>query len=141
MKGRANTMGKLVKRSEKTEYPGEEGADGKSSDTVPDEKHNDAAFGDGALFPGDFRMKDVGKNSGEGVRYHGIYPEKLIVIKNNASECSVDDKVKESEDNADDGEFTNTLGGLAGFGLFGLIRFGFAHATIISYGQNRSFLV
>ncbi len=42
----------------------EKGADKKGGGEVPDEEFVDGSFGEGAFFPSDFRMKEVGKDGG-----------------------------------------------------------------------------
>ena len=64
----ADAVREFVNWSDKTEKPSEKRADGDGSDTIPEEKHYYATFGDGAFFPGDFGMEDVGENGGESVR-------------------------------------------------------------------------
>lgn len=68
----ANLMSELINWSDETEKPGEKWADGESGDAIPEKEHDDAALGDGTFFPGDFGMKNVGKNSGESVRNDAI---------------------------------------------------------------------
>lgn len=65
-------VGEFIDGRDEAEEPGEERTDGKSSNAVPEEKHDDTAFGDGAFFPGDFRMEKISKNGGKSVRNDAV---------------------------------------------------------------------
>lgn len=108
VKIRAEIVGKFVKWCDEAKKPSKKWADGDGGDTVPNEEHNNTALGDGALFPGDFRMENIGENGGEGIGDDTIKPKKLVVIKNYTSEKSVNSKVEECQNNANDSEFADT---------------------------------
>ena len=80
-----NAEYEFVNMSDEAKEPSKEWANNKTGDSVPDEKHQNAMVGDGALFPGNFGMKDIGQNSGKGVRNDSVEPKQLIGIKNNTS--------------------------------------------------------
>ena len=108
MKIRADIVDEFVKWRDEAEEPSEERADGNGGDTIPDEEHNNTAFGDGAFFPGDFGMENIGENGGEGIGDDAVKPKKLVAIENYTSEKSVNSKIEERQNNADNSEFADT---------------------------------
>ena len=105
---RADIMNKFVKWCDETEKPGKKWADGDGGDAVPNEEHNNTAFGNGALFPGDFGMENIGENGGERVGDDAVKPKELITIENYTSEKSVNSKIEERQNNTDDSELADT---------------------------------
>lgn len=105
---RADIVDEFVKWCDEAKEPGEEGADGDGSDAVPDEEHNNTAFSDGAFFPGDFRMENIGEDGSKRISDDTIKPKKLIAIENYASEKSVNSKIEECQNNTDDSELADT---------------------------------
>lgn len=91
---RADIVDEFVKWCDEAKEPGEEGADGDGGDAVPNEEHNNTALGDEALFPGDFRMKNVSQDGSESIRNNTIEPKKFIAVKNYASEKSINYKIE-----------------------------------------------
>ncbi len=62
--GLKNVEGKIIKWSDKAKELSEKGADKKGGGKVPDKEFVDGSFGEGAFFPSDFRMEEVGKDGG-----------------------------------------------------------------------------
>lgn len=56
-------------------------------------------------------MEEIAEEGREEVRDDRGEPEEFVVIKNHAGEESVYEEVREGEDDADDGEFTDAGGG------------------------------
>lgn len=110
MKIRADIVDEFVKWRDEAKEPGEEWADGDGGDAVPEEEHNNTALGDGALFPGDFGMENIGENGRESIGDDAIEPKKLVTIENYTSKKSIDGKIEECQNNTDNGEFADTNG-------------------------------
>ena len=60
-----NVEGELIEGGDKAEKLGEKWTDSKGQNKVPDEEFIFGELGDGAFFPGDFRVQDVSKKSGD----------------------------------------------------------------------------
>lgn len=65
-------------------------------------------------------MEEIAEEGREEVRDDRGEPKEFVVIKNHAGEESVDEEVREGEDDADDGELTDAGGGF--LFLYGLFR-------------------
>lgn len=66
-------------------------------------------------------MEEIAEEGREEIRNDRGEPEEFVVIKDNAGEKSINEEVREGEDDADDGEFTDAGGGFRFF-LGGLRR-------------------
>ena len=75
MESGEDIVGKFVNWRDEAKKPCKKRANSDSSDAVPKEEHKNAALRNGAFFPGDFRMENVGKDSSEGVRNNTIEPK------------------------------------------------------------------
>lgn len=60
-------------------------------------------------------MEEIAEEGREEVRDDRGEPKEFVVIKNHAGEESVDEEVREGEDDADDGELTDAGGGFRFF--------------------------
>ena len=76
--------------------PSEKWADDGTDDNTPNEKFDDAGFAWITFLPSDFGVKEIGKNGGEDVGDNAVKPKELVGVHNNASEKSVNYKIKES---------------------------------------------
>ena len=54
-------------------------------------------------------MQEVSKESSKNVGDDGIKPEEVVILKDNASEKSINKKIKKRKNNANNGEFASTL--------------------------------
>lgn len=79
----------------------EKRTDENSGGEVPDEKFVDGDFGEGAFFPSDFGMKNVGENGGSESTDEGGKPEKIVIINNKVSEDGIKAEVENGDSNAD----------------------------------------
>jgi len=106
-----DVVGEFVEGGKETEELDESGTDSDSEDGVPDEKTDDGAFGDVSFFPGDFGVGKIGDDNGNRGGDKIGEPKKIIVVDDKISEDGVEAVVEESDKDADDGVFADTLGG------------------------------
>lgn len=108
-------MNKSVDWGDKTKKPSKEGADDESGDAVPEEKHKNTAFSNGAFFPGDFGVKNKGEDGGEDIGDDAIKPKKCVCAHDDTGNKGINCEVEKSENDADKGKFADTDGGFGWF--------------------------
>ena len=78
----SNVIDKFVKRSKKTEELSKSWGDNNSDYGVPDEKSDNGMFSNCAFFPGDFGMRKISNNSGNGGSDKVGKPDEVIIFNN-----------------------------------------------------------
>lgn len=123
MDGFANVKSEFVEWSQMTKKLSEPRTNGDGEESVPDEESDDGVFGDVAFFPGDFGMRDVGDDGGDGGRNKGGEPEEVVILNNEISQNGIKGKIKDSNSDTDEKVSGGMFAGFDAFRLGGGSRF------------------
>ncbi len=136
MDGRGDIVGEFVKRSKDAKKLSEGGGDKKSESCIPDEKADDGMFGNRAILPGDFGVRNESDDSGNACGNEVRKPEEIVVFNNEIRENSKEGIIENRDRDADE-EVSKCV--LASFDwccgvceIFGFCGFGIIHIIIIT---------
>lgn len=115
----------MIEWGDEPKHPSKCWGDDGASDAVPDEEHDDVVPSNGATFPGDAGMGEVGDNGGDGVRDDAVDPKEVVVFEEDASEESVEGEIEDRKASAGDDEFAGVFGSVGMFaGIFARLLVG-----------------